>query len=117
MEKEESRPTVSLEVAQHTLWHFGDSNLGLRPGTFVERLLLTMSAADTENLEKLRETFPEYGAAFTAVAREHWGLEWLRSKVKRSLVPDRSEPNLFEAAVEAVPEDRGAYLRPDEVRS
>jgi hypothetical protein len=76
---------VTVEVAQHVLWHFGDSNLGLQPGTFVERLLNTMSAADAANLTKLSLVFPGYGEAFHAVAHEHWGLEWLRKMVKAAV--------------------------------
>lgn len=79
---------VTLPIAQHVLWHFGDTNLGLQPGTFVERLLLAMSAADGENLAKLEVAFPGYAAAFKAVGRESWGLDWLRTMAKRGLVPD-----------------------------
>lgn len=95
----ENKPTVSLEVARHVLWHFGDEELGVRPGSFVERLLATCSAADLGNLARLESAFPELVYAWRCVAREPWGLEWLRSKVKRSLVPDRSRPvDLFEGA-------------------
>jgi hypothetical protein len=79
---------VTLPIAQHVLWHFGDTNLGLQPGTFVERLLLAMSAADAENLAKLAQAFPGYVAAFWAVGHESWGLDWLRTMAKRGLVPD-----------------------------
>lgn len=90
-------PVVPLEVAQHVLWHFGDRNLGVQPGTFTERLMLTISVADTGNRERLRAAFPEYVHAFVAVSRETWGLEWLRSRVMRALVPDR-EADLVEGA-------------------
>lgn len=93
---------VTLPIAQHVLWHFGDQNLGLQPGTFVVRLLLTMSAADNENLAKLEQVFPGYVAAFKAASREYWGMEWLTKLVKRSLVPDRLGPDLFEAAAGSV---------------
>lgn len=90
---------VSLETAQHVLWHFGDTNLGVQPGTFTERLLVTISAADAENRAKLREVFPELVHAFECVQREHWGLEWLRSKVIRSLAGGVRRPaDLFESA-------------------
>lgn len=97
---EVTRPTVSLEVAQHVLWWFGDTNLGLQPGTFSDRLMNAASAADTENLEKLELAFPEMVFAWRCASREHWGIEWLRSKVKRSLMPDRElvPVDLFEAA-------------------
>ena len=81
-------PVVPLEVAQHVLWHFGDSNLGVQPGNFTTRLMLTISVADPANRERLRLAFPEYVHAFVSVSSKDWGLEWLRSRVKRALVPD-----------------------------
>lgn len=70
---------LPLDVVQHVLWHFGDSNLGLEPGTFTARLLLTMSAADRENFARLHLAYPNYGFAFHAVGRVDGGLEKLRS--------------------------------------
>jgi hypothetical protein len=70
---------MPLEVAQHTLWHFGDRNLGVQPGTFTERLLLLIAAADSTNRNLLALSYPRYVEAFRAVANEHWGLEWLRN--------------------------------------
>lgn len=81
-------PVVPLEVAQHVLDFFGDTNLGVQPGSFTTRLLQTISAADPANRERLALAFPEYVFAFNAVMQEPWGLEWLRSRVKRALVPD-----------------------------
>lgn len=79
------RPVISLEVARHVLFHFGDTGLGVQPGHFVSRLLVLASSADTENLEKLRAGWPEYVAAFEAVSRKPWGLDWLRGIVKADL--------------------------------
>lgn len=77
-----------MEVAQHVLWHKGDTNLGLQPGSFVTRLLQAIEVADSHNLARMSEGFPEYVAAMSAVRVEPWGLEWLRSMAKRALVPD-----------------------------
>ena len=74
----ESSSSMPTAIAQHVLWHFGDANLGLQPGTFVERLLLTLSAADKTNRDLLAQVYPDYVKAFRAVQNEHWGLEWLR---------------------------------------
>lgn len=94
---------VSVNVAQAVIWHFGDHELGREPGSFMTRLLSTMSAADSENRGKLALAFPDVMYAFHCVQQEPWGLEWLRSKVKRGLVPDRSGPvDLFEGAAERV---------------
>lgn len=77
-----SRPAITLDVARAVLWHFGDHNLGLEPGHFVARLLVLASAADEENLEKLRVGWSEYIHAWESVARKPWGLDWLRGIVK-----------------------------------
>lgn len=95
----EARPVITLEVARQVLYHFGDSNLGQQPGHFVQRLLMLVSAADAENFEKLRAGWPEYVAAFEAVARKPWGLDWLRGIVKADL--DARERGLDFSAVVA----------------
>lgn len=77
-----ARPVITLDVARHVLWHFGDTNLGLQPGHFVSRLLVLVSAADEGNLEKLRAGWPERINAWESVARKPWGLDWLRGIVK-----------------------------------
>lgn len=73
---------VTLKVARAVLWHFGDTNLGTDPGHFVSRLLGTVSAADDENLALLRGAYPDLIGAWEKVAREPWGLDWLRGVVK-----------------------------------
>jgi hypothetical protein len=77
-----NRPVVTLDVARAVLWHFGDRNLGQEPGHFVARLLVLASAADEENLAKLRVGWPEHVYAWEQVARKAWGLDWLRGIVK-----------------------------------
>lgn len=77
-----NRPVITVDVARHVLWHFGDTNLGVDGGHFVNRLLATASAADTENVERLRLGFPVLIAAWESVARRPWGLDWLRGIVK-----------------------------------
>lgn len=94
-----ARRAVPVKVAREVLWHFGDTNLGLQPGHFVARLLVLASAADQENLEKLRVGWPEYIHAWEKVAREPWGLEWLRAIVKAEL--DGIELGLDFTAVES----------------
>lgn len=78
-------PVVSPEVARAVLWHHGDYNNGVQPGRFVERLLLTMSAADVENRAKLREAYPDYMSAFLAVSQQTWGMDWLQ-RIARAAV-------------------------------
>jgi hypothetical protein len=73
---------VTKEVAQHVLWHFGDQHLGYEGGRFTERLLMTISAADQGNRERLRAAFPEHVALYVIVANTVGGLEWLREIVR-----------------------------------
>jgi len=79
---------VGVEVAQHILWHFGDTNVGVQPGHYVSRLMLLLSAADAENFEKLRGLYPEYAAGFELVARTTWGLDEVRSFIKAQVSAD-----------------------------
>jgi hypothetical protein len=74
--------TVSIDVAHHVVWHFGVHNLGVQPGTFTERLLLTLSAADHATRERLRLAFPEHVALFVLAANAPGGIEWLREIVR-----------------------------------
>lgn len=95
------RPVISLEVAQHVLWHFGDTNLGVEPGGFWAAQFVAMTRADLSNLARLRVAFPEHVAAVTAVKNEPWGLDWLRNIVKADL--DGRERGLDFAAADAAP--------------
>jgi len=81
-ENETKTPAVPVDVAMHVLWHFGDYNNGRQGGKFVERLLLTMSAADAENRTKIGREYPEYAMAFLAVQQQTWGLDWLQRIVR-----------------------------------
>jgi hypothetical protein len=70
---------VTRSVAQHVLWcRAGDQRLGLQPGSFVDRLLSAIAAADSSNRDLLAKAFPGYVAASRALQNEPWGLDWLR---------------------------------------
>jgi hypothetical protein len=87
---------IPVDVAQSVLWHFGDSNLGQQPGSFVSRLLVTLGAADEENREKLRAAFPELVRTWELAALHPFGVETLRAIVKGQL--DAAEAGIdFEA--------------------
>lgn len=79
------RSTITLGVARHVAWHYGDTNLGVEPGGFVTALLITISRADESNRALLAEGYPAYVAAVVMVQQEHWGLEYLRGIVKDDL--------------------------------
>lgn len=90
------RPVITLDVARHVLWHFGDTNLGQEPGHFVQRLLVLASAADEDNLERVRAGWPELIHAWESVARKPWGLDWLRGIAKDYLDGRELELEFFE---------------------
>ena len=52
---------IRPEVAQHVLWHFGEG--GLRPGSFLEKLLVAIAGSDQENQLRLALGFPDYVTA------------------------------------------------------
>ena len=70
---------------RHTLFHYGDTNLGIQPSDFHQRLLLLLSASDTANLDRLATLWPDYVEAFRAVKEKPWGLDWLRGIAKAYL--------------------------------
>jgi len=80
-----ARRAVTLKVAREVLWHFGDTNLGMHGGHWVERLLWFLSACDEGNLERARSQWPEYTEAWEKATREPWGIDWLRRIVKDEL--------------------------------
>lgn len=85
MESKKAEPAVSVQVAKHVLWFFGDDLLGEEPGGFMRRLIDTIAHADTDNRKRLAEGFPQYVLAVNAGQREAWGIEWLRDIVKKAL--------------------------------
>lgn len=80
-----ARPVITLRVAQHVLWHFGDTNLGVEPGGFWTAQFVALDRADLAHRAHLELAFPEEVAAFTAVKTEPWGIDWLRGIVKADL--------------------------------
>lgn len=83
MTNTDSQPMVPnlgfpIEVIQHVLWFHGDQVYGRQPGTFTQRLMLTISAADAENRQKLREAFPELVRAMDFTQQQSLGFEKLR---------------------------------------
>lgn len=76
---------LPLDVVRHVLWQFGDSVYGVEPGTFTQRLMLTISSADKGNRERLAKGFPELVAAMNLVQYTEGGFEELRSIAKAAL--------------------------------
>lgn len=61
----QTAPTIPAETANHVLWHFGHG--GYQPGTFTEKLLAALCAADMDNKAKLADAYPDYAAAVIAI--------------------------------------------------
>jgi hypothetical protein len=77
----DNMPTVS--VIEHWLWHYGERDLGRRPGSFTENLMKTFQCADPTNQLKLIEAFPDYGTVGLMFKTEN-GME--RVKNMRSML-------------------------------
>lgn len=73
---------IPLDVVRHVLWFFGDAIYGQEPGTFRQRLMLTVSAADQENREQLRKAFPELVGAMNLAQHQEGGFDELRAIAK-----------------------------------
>lgn len=51
-------PTIPAETACHVLWHYGVEG-GYQPGSFTQRLMQAVDAADVVNTARLRAAYPE----------------------------------------------------------
>jgi hypothetical protein len=71
---------VSVKVAQHALWHLGDS-WGTEPGDFDKSLFRLIDKADTDNRARLLKVFPEHVIALRDGRKTtpFDGIAWLRS--------------------------------------
>ena len=67
---------VTPVQAAHVLWHFRDPR-GYRPGSFIEKLLDAIGAADHMNRFQLFTAFPGYVTAWEMGARQANGLDQL----------------------------------------
>lgn len=105
MDHTTTHPTggIPLVVVQHTLWHFGDRGLGVQPGTFSERLLLLISAADAENRRKLWASFPDYSLAFDLATSSTATFELLRNRAKDEGVRDASGDHCLLRTIDGEP--------------
>lgn len=65
-------PTITRETAWHVLWHYGRG--GTQPGSFTQRLMEVMDAADVTNFHILADAYPELGAAMAAAKNDPDGI-------------------------------------------
>lgn len=68
--------TIPPETARHVLWHFG-ADSGWRPGSFTQRLMDALAAADMTHTARLANVYPDYAAAFLAAQYDPDGIELL----------------------------------------
>lgn len=77
---------IPLEVAQHTLWHYGDTNLGIQPSRFFGFLLQAFSVADVNNRAGLSLGFEDYATAFAVARFDVDGIPKLRTAAWAAIV-------------------------------
>lgn len=64
--------------ARHVLWHFGDRDYGIQPGSFIASLITTLTHADLHNRVRLTGAFPGIGLAVGLVVTVEDGAAQLR---------------------------------------
>lgn len=70
-------PVITEDTARHVLWHYGQDG-GMQPGSYTERLMETIDAADVVNAEILRGAYPELVAAMLTAKNDIGGVEQLQ---------------------------------------
>lgn len=84
-EQYSSRPETGQrlpeQVVRHVLWHYGDYELGVQPGSFTGHLMRAIGAADAVNRGLLQAGFPNYVEGLR-LANVAGGYEHLRALAK-----------------------------------
>ncbi|MFF1650185.1 hypothetical protein [Streptomyces sp. NPDC058240] len=70
-------PAITEDTARHVLWHYGADG-GAQPGSFTQRLMEAMDAADIVNLAILSSVYPELVAALYAAKNDVNGIAQLQ---------------------------------------
>ncbi|MGW3594956.1 hypothetical protein [Streptomyces sp. NPDC005167] len=70
-------PVITEGTARHVLWHYGSEG-GLQPGSFTQRLMEAVDAADIVHAELLRLGFPELVTAMLAAKNDLDGISRLQ---------------------------------------
>ncbi|MFD5137493.1 hypothetical protein ACFWMX_14825 [Streptomyces sp. NPDC058378] len=70
-------PVITEDTARHVLWHYGRPG-GMQPGSYTERLMEAIDAADMVNAEKLRGAYPELVSAMLAAKNDLDGIDCLQ---------------------------------------
>lgn len=68
--------SIPPAVASHVLYHFGHG--GYPAGSFTQTLLKAIAIADSNNLDRIAQGFPEYVAAVHAISYDPDGVTRLQ---------------------------------------
>ncbi|WP_309049270.1 hypothetical protein [Streptomyces sp.] len=71
------QPSISSDTARHVLWHYSNPN-GFRPGSFTQKLMQTIDAADVIHTARLSTVYPELVAAMNLAANDPNGIARLQ---------------------------------------
>ena len=71
----------AIDVYRNVLWHFGDHEHGLQPGSFREALLTAFAKADPHNFYRLGDAFPLIGSAVDLAKNIEGGMDIMREAV------------------------------------
>ncbi|MGE5501263.1 MAG: hypothetical protein ACM3W4_04990 [Ignavibacteriales bacterium] len=81
-------PTFSAETTRHVLWHYGADG-GYQPGSFTQKLMIAIDAADVVNKARLRACYPELVDAMNLAANREDGIRQLQASLGVTVAPLR----------------------------
>ncbi|MEU6552048.1 hypothetical protein ABZ915_17455 [Streptomyces sp. NPDC046915] len=81
-------PTISAETARHVLWHYGAEG-GYQPGSFTQRLMEAVAAADVVHTARLRVVYPELVDAMVLACTYRDGITRLKEAAGIKAAPLR----------------------------
>ena len=75
-----SSPTIASETIRHVLWHYGAEG-GYQPGSFTQRLMEAIAAADVVHTARLRTAYPELVDAMVLASNSRGGIAQMQAAV------------------------------------
>lgn len=81
-------PTFNSETARHVLWHYGAEG-GYQPGSFTQKLMVTIDVADVVNKARLHACYPELVDAMNLAANQEDGIRRLQRQLGLTVAPLR----------------------------
>ena len=81
-------PTIPSETARHVLWHYGADG-GWQPGSFTQKLMQAIDAADVVHKARLRACYPELVDAMSQAANQEDGIRLLQQQLGVTVAPLR----------------------------